>query len=146
MTQALPDSLRITVPTDLAFVRPVRKMVEALLGAQGWAEDDVDDIALVVTEVIQNAIEHGSRGRGDEQVDIWCSPGQGSIEIEVRDPGTGKDPQEAIDRDVTLPVPLDAERGRGLFLIGRLCDEFQREILETGGMRVRVSKSVGASA
>lgn len=146
MAQTQTDPLRITVPTDLAFVRPVRKMVEALLGGEGWEEDDVDDVALVVTEIVQNAIEHGSRCDGGEQIELACQLEGPAVVMEVRDPGTGKDPREAVERDVSLPVPLDAERGRGLFLIGRLCDQFDREIMESGGMLVRVRKAVGNDA
>ena len=146
MFDPLPEPLRISVPTNLVFVRPVRKMVEALLSAQGWEEDDVDDVALVVTEIVQNAIEHGSRNDGAEQVDVWCHVRPGAVELEVHDPGTGKDPVDALQRDVNEPVPLDAERGRGLFLIGRLCSSFEREVRDGGGMRIRVRKDVEAEA
>ena len=38
-------------------------MVEALLGGEGWEEDDVDDVALVVTEIVQNAIGDAQQGK-----------------------------------------------------------------------------------
>jgi len=115
-------------------------MVEAVLVAQGWGEDDVDDAALVITEIVQNAIEHGSRAKGDESVHISCAVQSESIEIEVDDPGTGRDPKEAMERDPSQPIPLDATRGRGLFLIHRLCVTFERSIRDGGGMRVRVRR------
>lgn len=142
MFDPLPEPLRITVPTHLVFVRPVRKMVEALLSAQGWDEDDVDDVALVVTEIVQNAIEHGSRNDGDEQIDVWCHVQDKAVDLIINDPGTGKDPTDAIERDVNEPVPLDAERGRGLYLIGRLCTKFERHVRDGGGMQIRVRKEL----
>lgn len=140
MPEPLPAAFRIAVPTDLVFVRPVRKMLESVLTSQGWGEEDVDDAALVVTEIVQNAIEHGSKCDGSETVDITCRIDDGSVELRVEDPGTGKNPQGAIDRDVSKPVPLDATRGRGLFLIDRLCGAFERSIADGGGLHVWVRR------
>lgn len=140
MPEPLPAPFRISVPTDLVFVRPVRKMIEAVLVAQGWGEDDVDDAALVITEIVQNAIEHGSRCDGSESVRVACSVQAEAVELEVDDPGTGKDPAEVMRRDPSEPVPLDATRGRGLFLIHRLCATFERSLRDEGGMRIRVRR------
>lgn len=145
MPEPLPAPFRITVPSDLVFVRPVRKMIEAVLVAQGWGEDDVDDAALVITEVVQNAVEHGSRCDGTEAIDVTCTVLAEAVELEVLDPGTGKDPQEVMARDPSAPVPLDATRGRGLFLIHRLCASFERSVREEGGMRIRVRRECAAS-
>ena len=140
MPEPLPAAFRITVPTNLVFVRPVRKMLEAVLSSQGWGEEDVDDAALVITEIVQNAIEHGSKCDGSEWVEVGCTVNGAAVELEVVDPGSGKDPREAIERDVKKPVPLDATRGRGLFLIDRLCGEFDRTIAQAGGLRVWVRR------
>lgn len=140
MPEPLPAPIRISVPTDLVFVRPVRKMIEALLVSQGWGEDDVDDAALVITEIVQNAIEHGSKSDGTETVGVLCALHADAVELEVEDPGTGKDPAEAMRRDPTAPVPLDATRGRGLFLIHRLCATFERSLRDEGGMHIRVRR------
>lgn len=145
MPEALPGPFHIEVPSHLAFVRPVRKMVEATLAAQGWSEDDIEDVALVTTEIVQNAIEHGSRGQGDERVQVICQAENDRLALTVEDPGTGQDPNAVVERDVTEPVPLDAARGRGLFLIGRLVGAFERTVLPGGGLRVHVVKESGTS-
>jgi len=145
MPEGLPAAFQICVPTDLVFVRPVRKMLEALLDAQGWVEDDIEDAALVITEIVQNAIEHGSKSDGSESVEITCQLSNDALELEVEDPGSGKDPNEALERDVTKPVPLDATRGRGLFLIDRLCGQFDRSLNENGGMRIWVRREASVS-
>jgi anti-sigma regulatory factor (Ser/Thr protein kinase) len=138
MPEGLPAELFISLPTDLIFVRPGRKMIEGLLLAQGWEEDDVEEAILVATELIQNAIEHGSRCDGSERTVVAIAVTRESVTFDVTDPGTGKDPSGLLDRDVTEPVPLDAPRGRGLFLINRLAREFVRERCPEGGCRVRV--------
>ena len=140
MPHGLPAAFEMLVPTDLAYVRPARKMLEALLVAQGWGEDDVDDVGLLATEVVQNAIEHGSRGDGSELVRIVCHVEAEAVTLEVSDPGSGKDPEIAIARDPTEPPPLDAARGRGLFLINRLATRFDREIGVEGGLGIVVRR------
>lgn len=137
MPEGLPAPIRLVLVTDLVFVRAARKMVEALLAAQGWPEEPIEEAALVATELVQNAIEHGSLNDGTETVGLSIQLEDASVLLEMSDPGTGKDPSLLLDRDVTTPVPLDASRGRGLFLINRLATQFERVHDSTGGCRVR---------
>ena len=144
MPDALPEALHVLVPTDLIFVRPVRKMVEGLLAGQGWVEDQIDDVALILTEVVQNAVEHGSRCDGTERVEVRVRVDADGCTLEITDPGTGKDPQIALDRDVTQPPDLTAARGRGLFLIHRLATRFERDRAGSGGLLVCVRRAMEA--
>lgn len=145
MPEALPAPLQLQIPSHLAFVRPVRKMLEGLLQAQGWDEDDVDDAALIITEIVQNAVEHGSRGDGKESIRIVLDARADAVEMEVEDPGSGEDPQAALDRDVETPVPLEESRGRGLFLIYRLAGDMQRTLGSSGGLCIRARKEISSS-
>lgn len=145
MPEGLPSALHLRLPTDLVFVRPARKMVEALLQAQGWDEDAVEEVALVATELVQNAIEHGSRADGTEIADLCVRLHPGAVEMEVTDPGTGKDLGALLERDVTRPVPLDSPRGRGLFLINRLASRLERARAPGGGAVVRVRMESSAA-
>jgi anti-sigma regulatory factor (Ser/Thr protein kinase) len=138
MAEPLPDAVRLRLATSLVFVRPVRKMVEALLAAQGWEEEAIEDAGLVFTEVLQNAIEHGSRCDGSESVDVLCRVDEDDVVFEVTDPGTGKDPADVIRRDVTLPIPPEEPRGRGLFLIHRMARRLERSLAVHGGVVIRV--------
>lgn len=144
MPDALPHAFQLEVPADLVYVRPVRKMLEGLLYGQGWVEDDVDDASLIVTEIVQNAVEHGSKADGSETIQVSVVTYADAIELVVVDPGTGEDPQEAVDRDVEAPVPMDEPRGRGLFLIHRLAVQFERAIHGSGGLCIRVRKEIGS--
>lgn len=138
MLDGLPDPLHVRLPSDLAFVRPFRKMLEGLLAGQSWPEDAIEDAALVATEVVQNAIEHGSRADGHEAVTVLLWPTPEGLDLEVTDPGTGKDPQEVLRRDVTVPPDLTSPRGRGLFLIHTLSARFDRVLAPGGGCLIRV--------
>lgn len=138
MLQALPDAIAVRLPSDLVYVRPFRKMLEGLLVGQAWSEDCLEDAALVATEVVQNAIEHGSRNDGREHVDIRLEARADGLLLEVRDPGTGRDPRALILRDVTVPPDMESPRGRGLFLIHTLSARFERALTTGGGCLIRV--------
>ena len=59
MTSAPSPHLEVRVPTLLDVVRPVRKVVEALLQSAGWSEDDAADAMAPLIE--DGAIELGER-------------------------------------------------------------------------------------
>ena len=141
MTEGLPGALSLQLPSDLSLVRPFRKMFEGLLAGQAWSEESVEDAALVATEVVQNAIEHGSRNDGSERIEVRIVMLPGGCQLEVFDPGTGKTPQALLTRDVSLPPDLESPRGRGLYLIHRMSVSFER--LRAGlGCCVRVRLEV----
>jgi serine/threonine-protein kinase RsbW len=143
--EGLPAALTIRVPTDLGFVRPVRKMIEALLSAQGWGEEAVADAGLIATEVLQNAVEHGSKNDGSEVVELHVALQVDAATIDVQDPGTGKGTQSLLRQDVTKPPPPDSPRGRGLFLVNRMVQTLDRSTAAGGGSLVRVRVRIEAS-
>ena len=145
MAEPLPGALTLRLPSHLEFVRPVRKMLEALLLAQGWEEEAVADAGLVATEVLQNAVEHGSRGDGTERVELLALVEAESVLFEVSDPGTGKGTQSLLAQDVVHPPPADAPRGRGLFLVNRMVQALERARAPGGGSLVRVRLRVEAA-
>ncbi len=139
MPEGIPSALHIRIPTSLLYVRFVRKMLEGLLASEGWSEDDVADAGLVATEVIQNAVEHGSKNDGSEAVEVACAFEDGaSVVVEVTDPGTGKGVQSLLGRDVTHPPAEDSSRGRGLYLVHRMSETMDRAQGGLGGSVVRV--------
>lgn len=86
-----------------------RQLVE-LLGEAGWPEMQIDGVVLAVHEALVNAHRHGGglhRARAGFD--------GGSLVVEVCDRGEGFTLPESE------PAPeRQAERGRGLFLMGRL--------------------------
>jgi anti-sigma regulatory factor (Ser/Thr protein kinase) len=146
MTAARNPEFEVRLPTQLEMVRPVRRVLEALLSALGWSEDDVADVGLIATEVIQNAVEHGSRNDGREVVAVRCAVVAGELTVDVRDPGTGKGPESLLTRDVTVPPPLESSRGRGLYLVHRMAQAMDRRRTAEGGSAVRVRMTPTAPA
>ncbi|MFM8981133.1 MAG: ATP-binding protein [Planctomycetia bacterium] len=140
MTAALPAAVRIRFSTRLELVRPLRKILVAVLEAQGWPGDALEDAALVATEVLQNAVEHGSRHDGSEEVGLVLHVLEDACELEVHDPGTGKGPHSLLGRDPAQPPDPSSDRGRGLFLVHRLAVGLERVRVGEGAcVRVRLS-------
>jgi len=134
-----PISFEARLPVDMGRIRAVRTWVETLLTAEGWSEEDTADVGLVATEILQNAIEHGSSNDGRETVALVCTVAERGVAVlEIRDPGTGKGVASLLGRDVTQPPPIDAARGRGLFLVHRMAESLERLRSESGGSLVRV--------
>ncbi|GAA0389386.1 hypothetical protein GCM10009541_35590 [Micromonospora gifhornensis] len=96
------------VVDDLPLVRAfVREQAHRL----GLTADSTDALAIAVNELVTNTLQHTG---GGGQVRIWCD--DASVYCEVVDSG----PMRTVPR--AMPTP-DAERGRGLAIVARLCDE-----------------------
>jgi len=71
----------------------------------------LEDVRLLVTELITNALRHGELSPGD-RVSLKASIDDGVVRIEVRDPGR--------DGDVAPREPGPRGGGYGLFLVEQL--------------------------
>jgi serine/threonine-protein kinase RsbW len=71
----------------------------------------LEDVRLLVTELITNALRHASLTPGDE-VSVKALVGDGTVRIEVRDPGNNGEPAQRA------PGPYGG--GYGLYLVERL--------------------------
>ena len=88
----------------------------------------VEDMVLCVDEACTNAISHGGSA---EQIEIFLGFQGDDLRVLVKDRGRGFD-TAAFDPE---PAPDPAsERGRGLFLMSRLCDEMTLNV--DGGLEV----------
>lgn len=100
-----------TTATRTDLVR-VRQLAENHARQAGLPADRVHDVALVVTELLTNSVDHGG---GSGIVRLWTTPGH--FVCEVRDRGTFADPLAGRH-----PAPTHQERGRGLLLVNHLAD------------------------
>jgi len=131
----------IVFSANLHFVRPVRHFVSSLCALEGYSEDEQESIALVITEILNNSIEHGATGDGDQiQVGLKVTPTL--FRFEVRDPGRGgiAFAAGALERAAHMP-DLEEPRGRGLFLIRQHMDEMDVTYDPDGGTCMVVSKA-----
>lgn len=108
-------------------------------GATGRAVSEMD---LVVTEICNNAVEHGS-ATPDIPMTVTANITNGELTLEVLEKNS-----EAVGSigeallDSFAPPSLDEERGRGMFLIRIYVDELQIETADDDHLRVRVRKKL----
>ncbi|MGQ5224039.1 ATP-binding protein [Streptomyces sp. yara] len=71
-----------------------------------------DDLGLLTSELVTNAIRHGACGKDENLVELVLWPAEGHYWLAVSDPGIGKP-------ELAYPS-ADAENGRGLLLVDHL--------------------------
>jgi anti-sigma regulatory factor (Ser/Thr protein kinase) len=84
------------------------------------SEERLDEVRLLVSELVTNAVIHGTRRAGDA-LDLDVRIGARDIRVEVHNPGPGFTP--GPDRD----VPPTDRGGRGLLLVRRIADRWGAE-------------------
>ena len=81
-------------------------------------------VALVLSELIANAVQHGGAGAA-EVLEVRVASSVQRVRVEVIDPGWGDaQPRQRIEH---------ADGGYGLLLVEHLSDEWGRETTDTGG-------------
>lgn len=130
---------RITFAPRAGILRKLREEVRRLAAEFGAAEKVGDNLALVVDEIVNNAIEHGAgyRLRGlDLAVQIAADGDR--LKIEFFDPET---PKEVVTElataiaDAANGMPsLESERGRGLFLLSVYLEDLRAVAAPAGGL------------
>jgi serine phosphatase RsbU (regulator of sigma subunit)/anti-sigma regulatory factor (Ser/Thr protein kinase) len=112
--------LRLSVPCDLAEVRPAVLGVRGFLAEQGLPAEELTNCELALAEACNNAINYAGEGgkRKPIEIEVFCSLTR--VEFRVNDHTPGFDWPERVE----LP-DSESERGRGLFLIQSLMDTSQ---------------------
>ena len=100
----------VLVPHALSSAAQVRHALTSELAARGVPEDVVDDAVLVMSELMGNAVRHGSPlPDGGVRASWWVAGG--AVHVEVCDGGPG------LDHSLPAAVPTGAEGGRGLPIV-----------------------------
>lgn len=136
--------MAVSFSANLRYVRPVRHFISALCALAEYDEDETESIALVATELLNNAIEHGAHGP-EEEIELTMRVTSERFSFVVLDPGRGGEnfARTAIAKASQMP-DLDEPRGRGLFLIKNYMDELDISYDPERGTRLSVSKVMEA--
>jgi anti-sigma regulatory factor (Ser/Thr protein kinase) len=105
--------LDLQLPPEPASVARARSdVLEAL--APDVAGSQLETVRLLISELVTNAVRHGSRGERPVELHAqWNS----TVRIEVIDHGGGFTP-------APRSAPVDEPGGYGLFLVGTLADRW----------------------
>jgi anti-sigma regulatory factor (Ser/Thr protein kinase) len=104
------DAIRMSLPASASSATTARSEMTRRLATRvsGGA---LDDVRLLVTELITNALRHAGLRPGDE-IGLKAELSGGTVRIEVRDPGR--------DGPVAMGPPGEQGGGYGLYLVERL--------------------------
>jgi serine phosphatase RsbU (regulator of sigma subunit)/anti-sigma regulatory factor (Ser/Thr protein kinase)/CHASE3 domain sensor protein len=113
---------------DSATAQRARTVFAAVLARAGMFDDDVFTAELIFGELLSNAVRYAP-GRVDVVLD-WSGGATAILHFLDRGPGFLVIPR--------LPTDLLSERGRGLFLVWSLSEDFNVTKRADGGSHVRV--------
>jgi len=101
------DTIRLTIPARLPFVRLPRVAIAGLATRSGFSYDEVEDLRLAVGEVCQVLLD-GSDRTGDLTIDFTVA--RGTMRVEVAMDGPLAEP-DAVDEALARQI-LAATVGR----------------------------------
>ena len=139
MNKPIISGNTIRVPSDQAFLPDVDNFLEKALREHGVDESVVADIAISVSELVNNAMMHGNKASPDKMVSVTVKLKEKTAEITVSDEGGGFVPDE-ID-DPLAEENLLKEVGRGIFIVRSLMDKVDINASESG-TSVCVTKAI----
>jgi anti-sigma regulatory factor (Ser/Thr protein kinase) len=108
------DSIRLSLPAAPSAPTTARMEITSRL-SQRITRGALEDVRLLLTELVTNALRHAGVGPGDE-IGVKAEVSEGSVRIEVHDPGR--------DGPVKMRPPGSQGGGYGLFLVERLTSEW----------------------
>lgn len=129
----------ITIPSDQDFLADVDMFIEGIL--RGWNIDEsiIADIAISVSELVNNAICHGNKLDISKKVKVRITRDDKAVIVRIGDQGNGFNPTEVAN-------PVDDENllkevGRGIFIVKSLMDSVEYESLDDGS-EVIIKKAI----
>ena len=108
----------------------VDEAAERIAIQMGFSQAAIHDIAIAVSEAVNNAIMHGNNADTNKKVQVTFQQESDKLIIRVQDEGLGFEPESI--QDPTAPENILREKGRGLFIIRNLMDELQIINTDTG--------------
>ena len=136
----------IRIPNRLEHMRSIRALLASTCEGHGVGEETAQELALAVSEIVNNSIEHvkGKGPDGYHEVDFTFGIGGGRAVGTVLDEGTGGIAQK--DFETAFTPTLENDRGRGLYLIRAYVDELTVREIPGVGTEIRFVKNLGAGA
>lgn len=120
MTTKKSKSFILEIASDSKYLSKVDKLSAKVARYAKLTNSDSDDLGIVTTELVNNAIHHGNKNNPLKKVLIVFHVDTDQIELRIKDEGDGFNPDEI--KDPLAPENLMSESGRGIFLIRNLMD------------------------
>jgi serine/threonine-protein kinase RsbW len=130
----------IKIPSSPDNIAAVDEFLEDWLRQRKVPEDTIADLAIAITELVNNAIKHGNKKNQKKMVTVSLSMEPHEAVATIADEGEGFDPGDIPD-----PVAeenLMKEIGRGIFIVKSLMDEVKFVFPAGGGTKVTITKKL----
>lgn len=120
----------LVIKSDLTNLPQVEKLSQHITDKMGFNEEQAVNLAIALTELVNNAIVHGNKNDPSKKVVVHVVYTADHVQITVADEGEGFEVSE-------VPNPLNAqnlwkEHGRGIFLVRNLIDSVEFVPTEKG--------------
>lgn len=132
----LPDG--IVIPSSTDYLGDVDQFLETQLSSAGIDRSVMTDLAISVSELVNNAIIHGNGFDDSKTVNIRFEITGAEIRIIVCDQGSGFH-LEKVDNPIE-DKNLLREVGRGIFIVRNFVDELKVTESPSGGTCVEIVK------
>ena len=129
----------ISIPSNQEFLADVDLFIEGILRGYEIDESVIADIAISVSELVNNAICHGNKSELEQPVKVLLKRVNGKVEIYVTDQGNGFN-HESIASPIA-DENLMKEVGRGLFIVKSLMDSIEFKVTPEGNTVV-ITKAI----
>jgi serine/threonine-protein kinase RsbW len=130
----------IRIPSSQDYLVDVDSFLEGILRGYGVDESAIADIAISVTEIVNNGIIHGNKSDPDKEITVTIKKINSALEITVADQGSGFEPDK-----IKSPIEEDnllREAGRGIFIARSLMDNITFDSRRGQGTMVIMLKHV----
>ena len=134
----MKTSIEKKYPSSQDAVVKAERLAEKFTKKLDFDEDQRVDVAIAITEAVNNAVEHGNRLQTDRQVTVRLEWRDSELVITVRDQGEGFD-LEGVE-DPLSPENLTKPDGRGLLIVRSLMDSVEVHPSSEGTEIVMVKK------
>lgn len=116
-----PPPLRFSLKSDPSCLCDVREQLEKACAEQGYSHECCDQVGLGINEALANVIRHAYTQAPGKPIDMTVEFLPESMEISIRDWGSGYDPTPLLSRPKDPLQP----GGLGLILMQQTFDRVQ---------------------
>ncbi len=120
----------ITFPSHTKYLEKAEAITVQIAQEANFDNSCIDDFAIAITELFNNAVHHGNKQDPKKQVTLTYRLLTNGLQISVKDQGRGFNPDTL--KDPVAPENLLAESGRGIYLVKHLMDDIQFKIDDNG--------------
>jgi serine/threonine-protein kinase RsbW len=121
----LTENQKLVITSKAENLVLVEKLVEDVCDLFDIKEELYGHILVALTEAVNNAIQYGSKGDPEKQIEITFKVKDNILCFTVKDQGDGFDFNHVPDP--TDPRNIEKPTGRGIFLMKHLADKVSFE-------------------